>query len=113
MQRRLDRLAERFVNAIGDQRIEPRALVNFVEVGNRLAREELARTVAASHRGAFGVVKRSLDEVAGGHQVLESLLVLNSDSVAAEVIGQSHGGQVHLALLTNLVVSEIVLVPAA
>ena len=96
VQRVLDRLAERRVNAMRQQPVEARALVDFVEVRQRLAVEQHALAVARSHRRAVAVVERALDQVAGRQQVLQPLLILNADRVAAEVIGEAHRRDVHL-----------------
>jgi hypothetical protein len=82
-------------------------------VDDRLALEEHPFAVAAADGRALGVVERAFDEVAGGQQVLEALLVLDADQVAAEVVGDSHGSDVHFALLEDLRVGEIVLVLGA
>ena len=107
VQRVFRRLLERLVNALGEQAVESGALVHFVEVRERLAVEEHALAVARFHRRTIGVVQRAFHEIAGGQQVLQSLLVLNADAVAAEVIGDAHGGDVHLALPENLRVGQI------
>ena len=98
------------LHAVGDPGIEPRALVDFVEVHERLAFVEHALAVAAADRRPIGVVERAFDQVARRQQVLEALLILNADQVAAEVVGDSHRGDVHFALLENLLVGEIGLV---
>ena len=64
-------------------------------------------------RRAIGVVERAFDQIAGRQQVLQALLVLDADQVAAEVVGDPHGGDVHLALLEDLRVGEIGLVLGA
>ena len=58
---------------------------------------------APRDRRAVGVVEHALDEVAGGQQVLQALLVLDADGVAAELVGDARGGDVHLALVEDLV----------
>ena len=107
MQRGFHRLARGLLHAIREQRVEPGAFVNFVEVHHRLAFEQHSLAVAAADRRAIGIVERALDQVAGRQQIFQSLLILDADEVAAKVVGQPHGGDVHLALQENLLVGEI------
>ena len=102
-----DRLAHRLVDAVGHQAVQAGALVDFVEMQHRLALEEDSLAVAAFDRRAVGVVERAFDQIAGRQQVLQPLLILDADHVAAEIVGDPHGGDVHLALHENLVVGQI------
>ncbi len=57
--------------------------------------------------GRSRVVERAFDQIAGRQQVLQALLVLDADRVAAEIVGDAHGGDVHLALQQDLVVGQV------
>ena len=107
MQRVFDRLAHRLVDAVGHQAVEAGAFVDFVEMDDRLAFEQHPLAVAALDRRTVGVVQHAFDQVAGRQQVLQALLILNADQVAAEIVGDAHGGDVHFALGENLLVGQI------
>ncbi len=104
VQRVLHGLIHRLMDAEREQSVEPGAFVDFIKMRQRLALIQNPAAVAAADRGTIGVVQRALDQVGSRQQILQTLLVLNADGVAAEIVGDSQGGDVHLALLTNLVV---------
>ncbi len=104
--RRLDRLAERAVDAVGEQGVETGAFVDLVEVDDRLALADRP-SVDGFDRRAVVVVEHALGEVGGGHQVLQALLVLDADHVAAESLRDAGGGDVHAALVEDLIEGEI------
>ena len=58
------------------------------------------------HRRTVHVVQQALDQVGGRREVLQALLILDADGVASEVVGDAQGGDVHLALLQDLVVGQ-------
>jgi len=93
--------------AVGDEAVEAGAFVHLVEMRQRLALEEHAPAVGAAHGRAVRVVERALHEVAGGCEILQPLLVLDADGVAAELVGQTQGGDVHFALLQHLRLGEL------
>ena len=76
----------------------------------RLSRVEHTLAIARTHRRTVGVVQRALDEIARGQQIFQPLLILDADGVAAEIIRDPHGGDIHFALQANLRVGEIALV---
>ena len=93
-------------DAIGEESVDAGAFVNFVEVRQRLAGVELL-TRGVEDRRAVDIVQQALDQVGSGGDVLEALLILDADGVAAEVIGDAQGGDVHLALLENLRIGQV------
>ena len=108
VQRVFDRLAHRLVDAVGHQAVEAGALVHLVEVRQRLAR----RRARACRRGC----------VTGGRSALLSVPSTRSLAgsrsfrpcwywmpivCAAEIVGDPHGGDVHLALREDLVVGQV------
>ncbi len=107
VQRVLDRLAHGLVDAIGHQPVQPRTFVDLVEMRQRLAVVQHTAAVAAADRRPVGVVQRAFDQVAGRQQILESLLVLDADRVAAEIVGDAQRGDVHLALQQDLLVGQV------
>ncbi len=107
VQRVFDRLAHRLVQAISEQAVQPRALIHFVEVRQRLTFVQNAAAVATGNGGAVGVVERSFHKVTGGEQILEPLLILDSDGRTAEVVGDAEGGDVHFALQLDLLVGQV------
>ena len=113
VQRVFDRLAERAMHAIREQPVQPGALVHFVEMDHGLAFEEHPPSVARAHGRTIGVVQRAFHEVARGQQVFQSLLILDADGVAAEVIRDPHGGDIHFALEPDLRVGQVALVARA
>jgi hypothetical protein len=56
---------------------------------------------------AVGVVEDALDEVGGGQEILEALLVLDADGLAAELVGDAQRGDVGLALPEDLFLGEV------
>ena len=99
--------AEGGPDAVGDEAVDPGALVDLVEVGEGLAGVEFGLGAFGVDGGAVGVVEEAFDEVGGGGHVFEALLVLDADGVAAEVGGDSCGGDVHLALVEDLIDGEL------
>ena len=66
------------------------------------------RAVAARlHRRTIHVVQQPFDQIRCRHQVLQALLILNADRVAAEIVRDAHRGDVHLALHQDLLVGQI------
>ena len=59
------------------------------------------------HRGPVDVVQQAFDQIARRRQILQPLLVLNADRVAAELIRDPHGGDIHLALLQRLRLGQL------
>ena len=113
VKRVLGREAELAPEPVGDESVEAGALVHFVEVGKRLAGEEFLAGHLVINGGTLDVVEESLDEIGGGGEVLEALLVLDADRGASELLGDADGGDVHLALLEDLVLGEVVLLAGA
>ena len=68
-------------------------------MGQGFACEQDAAGLDTLHRRPVHVVQHAFDEIAGGREILEALLVLNADGGAAEFIREAHGGDVHFALL--------------
>jgi len=101
------RLTECVVDAVSEEGVKAGAFVDFVEVGERLALVEDAGAIAGGDGWAVRVVEHAFGEVAGGEEVVEALLVLDADGVAAEVIGEAHGGDIHFALKVDLSVGEL------
>jgi hypothetical protein len=86
-------------------RSEAGALVDLVEMHDGLAgADDLAGGVL--HRRPVGGIERALDEVGGGEEILEPLLILDADRLAAELVGDAAGGDIGLALPEDLVARE-------
>ena len=64
---------------------------------------QLVLRVLCEDRRAVGVVQQAFDQVRGGGHVLQALLILDADGIAAEVVRDAHRRDVHLALLENLI----------
>ena len=107
MERVFDGLAERFVDSLREQAVEPRALVHLVEVHERLALPEHAARTLGGHRRPLRVVEHAFHEVTGRQQVLEPLLILDADEITAEAVGDAQCGDVHLALQEHLGPGEV------
>ena len=106
-------LAEFLVHALRDQAVEARALVDFVEVHEWAALEEHAAGPGGGDGRAPRVVEHSLDEVARRQQVLEPLLVLDADAVAAEAVGDAQCRDIHPALQEHLLPCQVASLVAA
>src|SRR3954462_15534787 len=74
---------------------------------DRFTFEQHALAIPTVDGRPIAIVEHSLDEIAGWEQVFQTLLILNADQVAAEVIGDADGGDIHFALQQDLCVREI------
>ena len=107
VQRGLGTETELGPDAIGDQSVQAGALVHFVEMRQRTAFVQHAAVAAGGNRRAVHIVEQAFRQVGGRRQVLQALLILDADHVAAEIVGDAQSGDVHLALIQNLVVGEV------
>ena len=64
-------------------------------------------TTQRPNKGAIGIVQDALDQVRRREQILEALLVLDADGLAAKFIGNAQRGGVHLALLQHLRLRQV------
>ena len=103
--------AERGPDAIGDEAIDAGALVDLVEVDERAAGKEFGLAGFGEDGWTFAVVEEAFDEVGGYGHVLETLLVLDADGVAAEVVGDADGGEFGLGVGTEVEVDAFVYEP--
>ena len=94
-------------DAIGDQRVQPGAFVHFVEVRQRAARHKARGRRRGVHRRTVDVVQQAFHQVGCRRQVLQALLILDADRVAAEIVGDAQRGDVHLALIQDLRVGQV------
>ena len=108
MERRRRVQPERRPDPVGHQRVDRRALVDLVEV-RAAARRRTARRPVSRWRtgGRSRVVEQALGEVGRRRHVLEALLVLDADRVAAELVGDAHGGDVQPELVEDLVLGQL------
>jgi hypothetical protein len=83
------------------------ALIDFIEMDDRLAFEQHAFALSAVYGRPITVVEHAFEEAARGRQVFQALLVLDADEIAAEVIGDADRSDVHFALTENLFIGEI------
>ena len=107
VQRRLGIEAERGPDAIRDQRVEPGALIHFVEVRQRPALIKHAPVRRSRDRRTIHIIEQPFCKIGRRREVFQSLLVLDADHIASEFIGDPQRGDIHLALLENLIVGEI------
>ena len=63
--------------------------------------------VHATHRRPVDIVQHAFDQVGRRRQILQALLILDADRVAAEFVGDAQRGDVHLALLEDLGVGQL------
>ncbi len=92
---------------VGHEAVEAGAFIDFVEMRQCFTFKEHALAIGAAHGRAVGVVEHAFDEVAGGCEVFEALLILNADGGAAELVGKAHSGDVHFALKQDLRLGEL------
>jgi len=97
---------ERGPAAVGHESIEGGAFIHFVEMRQWTASVELLSGTIV-HRGTVAVVEQAFDQIRCRHHILEALLVLNANRIAAEFVRKLQSGDVHLALLMNLLVGEL------
>ncbi len=106
VERVFDGLAEGGVDAIGEEAVEAGAFVDLVEVGEWLAGADNF-TGGVFDGWAVAVVENTFDEVARGEEVFEALLVLDTDGLAAEFVGDAEGGDVGFTLPEHLRLGEL------
>jgi hypothetical protein len=87
-------------------RVDGTTLVDLVEVRHCEAGEQLAAFLVVDRR-AIGVVEEAFGEIRGWRQVLVALLVLDSDRIATEAVGQQVSSDVHLDLLEHLSLGQL------
>ena len=99
--------SSRPVHAVGHQAVEPGALVDFVEVRQRLALRTDSRRPSRLRTGGRSALFSvpSTRSLAGSRSFSPCWYWM--PMVAAEVVGDPHGGDVHLALLQDLLVGQI------
>jgi hypothetical protein len=107
VQRVFGREAELAPEFVGEEAIEAGAFVDFVEVRQSFAFEKDFSGPRVFDGRAIDVVEEAFDEVAGGREVLESLLILNADCAAAKFIREAHRGDIHFALIEKLIFGEV------
>src|SRR3569833_576419 len=95
-------------HAIGDQRVETSTLVHFIEVRKRATREQLVSLLILDWR-TICIVQQTLDQVRSGNTILQPLLVLNANCIAAETCSDAESGDIHFALLEDLSIGEVCL----
>ena len=98
------------MDTIRHQTVESSAFIHFVEMRNRLPPEKHPLAVTTFYRGSRRVIQRSFHKVAGGHQVFQTLLVLNTNCGTAEIVRDSNCRNIHFALRLNLLVGEVLFV---
>ena len=107
MERVLRRLTEGLVDALREQAVEAGAFVDLVEVRQRLSLEDRLRGAWGTDRRPLRIVEHPLDEVAGREEILEALLILDADEVAAEAFREAERGDVHPALRQHLGAGQV------
>ena len=95
-------------DAVGEQAVEARAFIDFVEMRECFAFVEDLTVGARFDRRAICVVENAFDQIRCRAQVFEALLILNANGGATKIIGNAYGGNVHFALHSDLVVGEFV-----
>src|ERR1035437_6220087 len=99
--------AQRRPHSVGDDGIDGRAFVDLVEVGHGLAGPQLTAGDGIENGRSRGIVEQAFREVRSRYHVLEALLVLDADGVAAEGLGHPDRGDVHLQLRRDLPFGEL------
>ena len=94
-------------------RVEAGALVHLVEMRDRRGLDGLRLPSAPATSGRVAVVQHPLDQVASRQQILQPLLILDADGLAAELLGHAHGSHVHPALVEHLRLGQVGRVVAA
>ena len=112
VERGFGRLLERGVHALRHKGVDAAALVDFVEVWVSLARENNV-ALGVFDRWAVGAVEHAFDEVGSGAKIFETLLVLDTECIAAVGVADAASGDVHLTLLDDLLLGEVVFLALA
>src|ERR1700730_3550884 len=95
-------------DSIGDQGVEAGTLINLIEMRQWLAGIKFFTGDFIINRWTFRVIQNAFYQIGGGRQILEALLVLNSDCRTTKLVCDPNRSQVHLALLQDLVLGQIV-----
>ena len=103
------RLTQSAPDPVGDQAVEARAFIHFIEMREGFACVEHATVATRFDRGPVHVVENAFDQIRCRAQVFEALLVLNADGGAPKIIGDAEGRDVHLALRVDLIIGEFVI----
>ena len=94
------------MDAISHQTVETGTLIDLVKVRQGLAAANDA-PLGIFCRWSVGVIEQTLGEIGSGEEILEPLLVLDADGVAAEFIGDAQGRDVGATLRENLGLGEL------
>src|ERR1019366_7995417 len=96
-------------DAVRDEGVQAGALVNFVEMRQGTALEQNPACSGVLYGRPVDIIEQSLGQIRGRAEILQSLLVLDTNCVAAKFDGDADGSDVHLALVEDLVVGEVCL----
>ena len=107
MQRRFRRIAQFQPDAVGDQSIKAGAFIHFVKVRQRFSGKQFVAGHLVMNRRPINVVQQSLHEIGCRCEILQPLLILDSDGCATKLIGDPDSSNIHFALLKDLILREI------
>ena len=82
-------------------------LIVLIEVDERSPWVEFGLGCLCEDGRAFGVVEQTFHQVGGRGHLFAAVLVLDADRVTAEVRGDAHGGDIHSALVEDLIECEL------
>src|SRR5581483_3166866 len=92
---------------IAYQSVQPGALVHFIGMRKSPALVEYPPVIATKDWGTIHVIKETLSKVRRWREILQTLLVLDSNDIASKIVSDSHGSDVHLALRNDLGFGQI------
>src|SRR5262245_41627718 len=98
---------ERLPESIGDGSVRSGAFIDFVEMRQGFAGKQDPSGLRVFYRRTINIVQQAFCEVAGGGEIFQTLLVLNTYCRTAEFVGQAHSGNIHFALLQDLALGQL------
>src|SRR3984893_6729429 len=109
MQSRFRWESEFLPDSIGDQGVEAGALINLIEMRQRLAGVKFFTGDFTINRWTLRVIQNAFYQIGGGRQILEALLVLNSDCRTTKLRCDPDRRQIHLGSIYGVVLGQILL----
>src|ERR1700736_699458 len=107
MQRRFRRIAQFQPYAVSNQSVKTGTFIHFVKVRQRFSGKQFLPVELVMNRRPIDVIKQARDEIGGGGESLQPLLILDSDRRTAKPNRAPDSSDIHFALLKHLILGQI------